>query len=105
MTAFDGREALEKVASECPDLIVSDVMMPYLDGFELLRTLRKNPTTREIPIILLTAKAMDADVTAGWQSGADCYLTKPFNPGELVAFVKRILEYREDEEGDTILQL
>ena len=105
VTAFDGREALEKVASERPDLIVSDVMMPYLDGFELLRTLKKNPATRDIPIILLTAKAMDTDVTIGWQSGADCYLTKPFNSSELVAFVRRILEYREDEEGGTILQL
>lgn len=107
LVAYDGREALEKIAQERPDLVVSDVMMPYMDGFELLRTLKRNPSTRDIPIILLTAKAMDADVAAGWQSGADCYLTKPFNPAELTAFVKRILDYYEngDQGGGTILQL
>ena len=108
VTSFDGREALEMVASEQPDLVVADVMMPYMDGFELLRTLKKNAATRHIPVILLTAKAMDADVAAGWQSGADCYLTKPFNPNELVAFVRRILEYNDDNndnEGGKILQL
>ena len=107
ITAFDGREALEKIAVERPDMVISDVMMPYMDGFELLRSLKRNQSTRDIPVILLTAKAMDADVTAGWQSGADCYLTKPFNPAELVAFVKRILDYYEngDEGGGTILQL
>ena len=104
VTAFDGREALAKIAEETPDMVVTDVMMPYVDGFELLRTLKKSPATRDLPVIMLTAKAMDADVTAGWQSGADCYLTKPFNPAELVAFVKRIFDYHE-EEGGTILQL
>ncbi len=104
VTAFDGREALAKIAEETPDMVVTDVMMPYVDGFELLRTLKKSAATRDLPVIMLTAKAMDADVTAGWQSGADCYLTKPFNPSELVAFVKRIFDYRAEEDG-TILQL
>lgn len=101
VTAYDGKEALEKVASENPDLIVLDVMMPYMDGFEVLQNLKKNPDTREIPVIMLTAKAQDADVFRGWQSGVDCYLTKPFNPMELIAFVKRIfksLEEGSDEE-------
>ena len=92
VTAFDGREALEKVALEKPDLIVLDVMMPYMDGFEVLQTLRKNQSTRDLPVIMLTAKAQDADVFRGWQSGVDAYLTKPFNPSELMAFVRRILE-------------
>lgn len=90
VTANDGKEALEKVESERPDLVVLDVMMPYMDGFEVLQNLRRNPSTRDIPVIMLTAKAQDADVFRGWQSGVDCYLTKPFNPMELVAFVKRI---------------
>src|SRR5579862_6075603 len=90
VTAFDGKEALEKVESENPDLVVLDVMMPYMDGFEVLKTLRKDPRTRELPVIMLTAKAQDADVFRGWQSGVDCYLTKPFNPMELISFVKRI---------------
>ncbi len=101
VTAFDGKDALEKVASEQPDLVVLDVMMPYMDGFEVLQNLRKNPNTRELPVIMLTAKAQDADVFRGWQSGVDCYLTKPFNPMELISFVKRIFKSLEGgEDGD-----
>ena len=99
VTAFDGREALEKVASENPDLVVLDVMMPYMDGFEVLTTLKKNQATRDLPVIMLTAKAQDADVFLGWKTGVDCYLTKPFNPMELLSFVKRILS-NEDETGE-----
>lgn len=95
VTASDGKDALEKVASEKPDLVVLDVMMPYMDGFEVLQTLRKNPETRDLPVIMLTAKAQDADVFRGWQSGADLYLTKPFNPMELISFVKRIFKSKE----------
>lgn len=98
VTAFDGKDALEKVASEQPDLVVLDVMMPYMDGFEVLQNLRKNPSTRELPVIMLTAKAQDADVFRGWQSGVDCYLTKPFNPMELISFVKRIFKSLESGE-------
>src|SRR5689334_22193913 len=101
VTAYDGKDALEKVESEHPDLVVLDVMMPYMDGFEVLQNLRKNPNTRELPVIMLTAKAQDADVFRGWQSGVDCYLTKPFNPMELKAFVKRIFKSLEDDDGDT----
>ncbi|MEN6371446.1 MAG: response regulator [Armatimonadota bacterium] len=90
VTANDGKEALEKVKAEHPDLVVLDVMMPYMDGFEVLQNLRRDPATRDIPVIMLTAKAQDADVFKGWQSGVDCYLTKPFNPMELISFVKRI---------------
>ena len=92
VTANDGKEALQKVKDEQPDLVVLDVMMPYMDGFEVLQNLRRNPETAEIPVIMLTAKAQDADVFKGWQSGVDCYLTKPFNPMELITFVKRIFD-------------
>jgi two-component system, OmpR family, alkaline phosphatase synthesis response regulator PhoP len=92
VTAYDGREALEKVKTENPDLVVLDVMMPYMDGFEVLKNLKGDPTTADIPVIMLTAKAQDADVFRGWQSGVDCYLTKPFNPMELLTFVKRIFD-------------
>lgn len=105
VTAYDGREALEKVASESPDLIVLDVMMPYMDGFEVLETLKKNPETRDTPVIMLTAKAQDADVFRGWQSGVDCYLTKPFNPMELLAFVKRVFKSLEDDTSEKRFQL
>jgi two-component system, OmpR family, alkaline phosphatase synthesis response regulator PhoP len=98
VTARDGREGLSKVASEHPDLVVMDVMMPYMDGFEALGHLKRDPTTRDIPVIMLTAKAMDSDISTGYRTGADCYLTKPFNPRELVAFVKRILEFNDPDE-------
>lgn len=99
VTANDGKEALEKVESERPDLVVLDVMMPYMDGFEVLQNLRRNASTRDIPVIMLTAKAQDADVFKGWQSGVDCYLTKPFNPMELISFVKRIFGSLDGTDG------
>ncbi|MCE5315245.1 MAG: response regulator [Armatimonadota bacterium] len=102
VTANDGKEALQKVAEENPDLVVLDVMMPYMDGFEVLQNLRRNPATRDIPVIMLTAKAQDADVFKGWQSGVDCYLTKPFNPMELLSFVKRIFDSGDGGPGGDV---
>jgi two-component system alkaline phosphatase synthesis response regulator PhoP/two-component system response regulator VicR len=109
MTANDGQQALEMVANDRPDLIVLDWMMPQLNGMETLKRLKANPTTQDIPVIMLTAKSQDADVFKGWQSGVDCYLTKPFNPMELLTFVKRIFEdlanpsRDEDDEGRIVL--
>ncbi len=99
ITAFDGKEGLEKIRSERPNLVVLDVMMPYLDGFEVLKTLRREPETQNLPVIMLTAKAQDKDVFEGYHYGADMYLTKPFNPMELVAFVKRISQGNDDTGG------
>jgi two-component system alkaline phosphatase synthesis response regulator PhoP/two-component system response regulator VicR len=100
LTAYDGIDALEKVKAEKPDMIVCDVMMPRMDGFEVLRNLKADAGTRDIPvIIMLTAKAQDADVFKGWQSGVDAYLTKPFNPMELLAFVKRIFKSLDNVGG------
>jgi two-component system alkaline phosphatase synthesis response regulator PhoP/two-component system response regulator VicR len=96
VTAFDGPEALKKVESDKPDLVVLDVMMPKMDGFEVLKRLQANPETRDIPIIMLTAKAQDADVFRGWASGVSAYLTKPFNPLELLTFIKRIFSGYDD---------
>jgi len=98
VSAFDGKEALKKVESEKPDLIVLDVMMPHMDGFEVLKRLKSDDKTKDIPVVMLTAKAQDADVFRGWASGVDCYLTKPFNPVELMTFVRRIFE-SYDEGG------
>lgn len=94
-TAEDGQDALEKIRAERPDLVVSDVMMPRMDGFELLKQVKMDPELNDLPILMLTAKAQDADIFKGWQSGAEAYLTKPFNPMELLTFVKRIFESRE----------
>jgi len=106
VTAFDGQEALRKVETEKPDVIVLDVMMPKMDGFEVLKRLQANPDTREIPVIMLTAKAQDADVFRGWSSGVSAYLTKPFNPLELITFVKRILSGKDDyDDGEKVWQV
>jgi two-component system alkaline phosphatase synthesis response regulator PhoP/two-component system response regulator VicR len=98
VTASDGVEALEKVPAENPDMIVLDVMMPRMNGFDVLKKLQADPATQEIPVIMLTAKAQDADIFKGWSSGVSSYLTKPFNPMELLVFVQRI--FQSLEEGD-----
>ena len=99
-TAYDGVEALEAVRSEIPDMIILDVMMPRMDGFEALKKLRADAQTKDIPVIMLTAKAQDADIFKGWSSGVDSYLTKPFNPRELLAFVDRIFQSLEHPPED-----
>ncbi|MBW3638036.1 MAG: response regulator [Armatimonadetes bacterium] len=106
VTASNGREALEAVKAQHPDLIVMDVMMPEMDGLEALENLKNDEATANIPVVMLTAKAQDADVFQGWQSGADLYLTKPFNPMELLTFVRRILDAQtETEKGDKTYEI
>jgi DNA-binding response OmpR family regulator len=80
-----------EVERSLPDLIVLDVMMPGRDGFDVLEQLKARPRTAVIPVVLLTAKAADADVWEGWKSGADYYMTKPFDPGELARFAHQVL--------------
>jgi len=99
-TAYDGVEALEKVKNAKPDMIVLDVMMPRMDGFEVLQNLQANAGTADIPVIMLTAKAQDADIFKGWQSGVSSYLTKPFNPRELLTFVERIFQSLDEGPDD-----
>lgn len=99
VTASTGREALEQVERENPDLVIMDVMMPDMGGFEALQIMKSGEKTSQIPVIMLTAKAQDADVFQGWKSGADLYLTKPFNPQELLTFVKRILQDKEKDDS------
>lgn len=92
VAAKDGVEALEKVAQHKPDLILLDLMMPKMDGYEVTRRLRNDPATSSIPIILFTAKAQVDDKVAGLEAGADEYLTKPTHPAELVARVRALLK-------------
>ena len=89
--ARDGEEALEKVASFKPDLILLDVMMPKINGFEVCRRVRANSEWQEIKIIMLTAKGREVEVTKGLALGADTYVIKPFSTKELMSEVKRIL--------------
>jgi len=84
VTASDGAEALERVASDHPDLAVLDVMMPRMDGLDVVRALRADPGTRTMPVILLSAKAQAVDINRGLEAGADVYVTKPFDPAELL---------------------
>ena len=90
--ASDGREALKQLDAVRPDLIILDVVMPYATGFEVLEVIRASPDTRDIPVIMATGKAAVEDVAQGWRTGADCYLTKPLEISELLAFVERILD-------------
>jgi two-component system phosphate regulon response regulator PhoB len=87
----DGEEALLAVAERRPDLVVLDWMLPMVSGIEVCRQLRRKPDTRDIPIIMLTAKTEEADRVRGLESGADDYITKPFSPKELVARVRAVL--------------
>lgn len=90
--AHNGREALEQVAAFEPDLILLDVMMPQVNGFDVCRRIRENPAWWNIKIIMLTAKGREVEIAKGLDLGADAYITKPFSTKELLAQVGRILE-------------
>jgi DNA-binding NarL/FixJ family response regulator len=90
-TARSGHEALLQLAESVPDLIISDIRMPGMDGYKLVRQLRGSPRTALVPIVFLTAKDETADRIEGFRAGIDAYLTKPFEPDELIAVVNAIL--------------
>ena len=89
--AVDGGEALELAARESPDLVLLDVMMPVLDGYQVLRKLKSDDKTKDIPVIMLTAKGQEKDIVTGIEAGAVDYVTKPFSFVELIARVNRAL--------------
>ena len=91
VTALDGEQALEKVAQQKPDLIVLDIMMPKLDGYETCKALKSKDETKDIPVILLSAKGRNVDQKTGFEVGADDYITKPFSPCKLVERINAIL--------------
>ena len=91
LTAEDGEQALKLIQREKPNLIILDLMLPGLSGMEVCKTLRDQPETAKLPILMLTAKAGEADRVVGLEMGADDYLTKPFSPREMVARVRAIL--------------
>lgn len=94
VTATNGREALQKAREERPDLIMLDIMMPYMDGFEVCRELKADAATRDIPVIMLTAKSQQVDIQKGKESGADDYITKPFRPSTLRKKFNEVLDAR-----------
>ena len=101
----DGDEALVLARSAQPELLVLDIAMPGVDGLEVTRRLREQPDTAELPIVLLTGKDKDPDIIAGWQSGANYYITKPFVIEHLRYFIKTMQDSAEPAEpwDDTIL--
>lgn len=108
--AYDGVEALEKVASDHPDMIITDEFMPRMGGFDLIQKLGDNPDTELIPIIILLENSQDANIFKAWQSGVRSALTKPFNPSELLTFIQRIFESIDntnvtDDDQDAIHEL
>jgi len=92
VTAVDGQDALDKVKGAAVQVVTLDVMMPRLDGWETAARLRDDPDTQHIKVILLSARAQEADLQRGEKIGVDAYLTKPFDPDELIDTVRRLLD-------------
>ena len=94
--AFDGDQALREVLARVPDLVLLDIMMPGISGLEVLEHWRSDVTTARLPVILLTAKAQEADVERGFELGADDYVVKPFSPRELARRVTAVISRRQE---------
>ena len=98
ITALDGEQALEKARTEKPDLIVLDIMMPKLDGYETCKRLKADAITKDMPVILLSAKGRNVDQKVGFEVGADDYITKPFSPRKLVERITAILGHGTSQQ-------
>jgi CheY-like chemotaxis protein len=99
-TAVDGQDALDQVKAIRPHVVTLDIMMPRLDGWEAATRLRADPETAEIRVILLSARAQEADLRRGDRIGVDAYLTKPFDPDELIDTVRRLAAQQDDGGTD-----
>jgi DNA-binding response OmpR family regulator len=97
ITAANGLEGIRKAQNEAPDLVILDVMLPGMDGFEICNRLRTNPATCKIKILMFSAKTQDADRQTGMKVGADDYLTKPAAPAEIVARVEKLLTQKSSK--------
>lgn len=97
--ARDATEGLEMAQQLTPDLVISDIMMPKVDGYQFLKQLREDDRFKALPVVFLTAKGMTMDRIQGYQAGCDAYLPKPFDPDELVAIVENLLNRREASTG------
>jgi DNA-binding response OmpR family regulator len=105
--AADGETGIETVRAEQPDLVLLDLLLPGIDGIEVCRMLKTGERTRDIPVIMVTAKGQEADIVLGLGVGADDYATKPFSPRELVARIRAVLRragQRQPEADDTIVR-
>jgi two-component system phosphate regulon response regulator PhoB len=98
--AGSGEEALSQVRGKTPDLVLLDLMLPGLDGLEVCKAIKNDPATRDLPVIMLTAKGEEADIVAGLELGADDYITKPFSPRVMTARVKAVLRRKHTRPSD-----
>ncbi len=105
LTERDGASGLERVFKSPPDLLILDLLLPQLSGLEVLQSIRAEPRTRTVPVLILTARGTEMDKLVGFERGADDYLTKPFSPKELVARVGAILRRTRGEEATAPTQI
>jgi CheY-like chemotaxis protein len=96
-TARDGKSALRSLEQQLPDVVLLDIMMPEMDGIEVLDRIRANPQSASLPVILVTGKGQDEDVLAGYKYGADYYITKPFTPRQLLHGIGLVLGDEQPE--------
>ena len=99
--AFDGQQALDSIEEDRPDLVVMDVLMPRLDGIQALRMVRRNPATKDLPVIILTALGSDVSIVEGIKAGATMYLTKPVEVSKIAALISAILGPRRAPGGES----
>jgi two-component system alkaline phosphatase synthesis response regulator PhoP len=104
ISALNGEEGIKLAGKERPDLIILDIMLPIMDGFEVCRTLKNDDTVAHIPIIILSAKSQETDKVVGLELGADDYVTKPFSPRELIARTRAIMRRRKTEQAGGKIQ-
>ncbi len=99
IVAEDGERAFELAVKQHPSLIVSDIVMPYRDGFEVIKAIRRDPTLSRIPIVVVSMRDREEDIVRGLESGADDYVVKPFNARELLARVRKLLDRSREPRG------
>jgi len=97
--ASNATDAWQMLQQKTPDLVISDIMMPQVDGYQFLKQMRDDPRFKSLPVVFLTARGMTSDRILGYQAGCDAYLPKPFDPDELVAIVENLLERRKTTSG------
>ena len=94
LEAKDGAEAQKKIEASAPDLVILDIVMPNMNGYELCRWIKTNPSTKDLPVVICSSKSEEFDRYWGMKQGADAYIAKPFRPDEMVKTVKQLLRSR-----------